>query len=63
MELCNILNIFQDKINELFECLEYITACINDLLIISNGNFEDYLNTTKIVLMKLKAADFKINAD
>ena len=36
-------DISQDKMNELFNGLEYITAFINDLLIISNGNFEDHL--------------------
>ena len=32
-------------------------------LIISNSNFEDHLNKVKIVLKKLKAAGFKINAE
>ena len=48
--------------NELFHGLEYIIAYIDDLLIISNSNFEDHLNNVKIVLKKLKAAGFKINA-
>ena len=49
--------------NELFNGLEYIRAYIDDLLIISNGNFEDHLNKVKIVLKKVKAAGFKINAE
>ena len=36
---------------------------MNDLLIISNGDFEDHLNKVKIVLKKLKAAGFKINVE
>ena len=49
--------------NESFYALEYIRAYIYDLLIISNGNFEDHLNNAKIVLKKLlKEAGIKINA-
>ena len=49
--------------NELFHDLEYVRAYIDDFLIISNGNFEDHLNKAKIVLKKLQAAGFKINAE
>ena len=49
--------------NELFNGLGYFRANINDILIISNGNFEDHLEKAKIVLKKLKAAGFKINAE
>ena len=35
--------------NEIFNGLDYVRAYIDDLLIISNGNFEDYLNKVKIV--------------
>ena len=60
-DLCNSIDIFQEKTNEPFNVLEYVRAYIDDLLIISNGNFEDHLNKVKIVLKKLKAAGFKIN--
>ena len=49
--------------NELFNGLEYVRTHIDDQKIINNGNFEDHLNKVKTVLDKLKAADFKINAD
>ena len=49
--------------NELFDVLEYIRAYIDDPWIISNGNFEDHVYELKIVLKKLKAAGFKINAE
>ena len=49
--------------NVLFNDLEYVRAYIDDLLIISNGNFEGHLNKVKIVLNKLKATDFIINAE
>ena len=40
MGLCNNPDIFQEKINELFIGLEYVRAYIDDLLIISNSNFD-----------------------
>ena len=63
MGLCNSPDIFQEMMNELFHGLEYVRAYIDDLLIISNSDFEDHLNKVKIVLNKLKAAGFKINAE
>ena len=48
--------------NELFNGLEYERDFNDDLLIINHGNFEDHQNKVKIVLKKLKAASFKINA-
>ena len=49
--------------NKLFHGLKYVRVYIDDLLIISNGNFEDELNEENIVLNKLKVAGFKINAE
>ena len=57
MGLCNSPDMFQKKMNELFNCLEYVRVYIDDLLIISNWNLN------KKVLSKLKAAGFKINAE
>ena len=48
---------------KVFNGIEYVKAYIDDLLIISNDNFEDHLNKVKLVLKKLKAAGFKINAE
>ena len=48
--------------NELLYSLEYVRAYIDDLLIISNGNYEDHLDKTKLILRKLTAAGFKISA-
>ena len=49
--------------NELLNGLEYVRAYIDDVLIISDGNFEDHLNKVKIVLKKLKITTFKINTE
>ena len=42
MGLCNTPDIFQEKMNELFNGLEYVRAYIDDLLIINNAHFEDH---------------------
>jgi len=46
MGLCNSPDIFQEKMNDLFVGLDYVRAYIlDDLLIISNGTFDDHLET------------------
>ena len=44
MGLYNSPDIFQEKMNELFKSLEYVRAYIDDILIMSNANFEDHIN-------------------
>ena len=48
MTLCNSPDIFQEKMNELFNDSEYVQTYIDDLLIISNINFEDHINKAKL---------------
>ena len=43
MRLCNSPDIFQEKMNELFNGLEYVGTYIDDLLIISNKSFENHI--------------------
>ena len=45
--------------NELLNGLEYVRAYDDDLLIISNGNFEDYLNKVKNSCKKTKSSRFQ----
>ena len=54
MGLCNSPDIFQEKMNELFIGLEYVRAYMDDLLVISNGSFEDHLNKLNVVFQKLQ---------
>ena len=46
--------IFQEKMNKLFNGLEYVRIYINDLLIISNKSFEGCINKLDKVQSKLK---------
>ena len=63
MRLCNSPDILQEEMNELFNGLKYVRTYIDDLLIISNGNFQDHLNKVKIGWNNLNVAGFKINAE
>ena len=63
MGLCNSPDIFQEKMNELFAGFDYVRAYIDDLLVISNGSFDDHLQKLETVLSKLQKAGFKVNAD
>ena len=49
MRLCNSPDIFQEKMNELFNGLECIIAYINNLLNISDCNLEDLHIKGKII--------------
>ena len=56
MGLCNSPDIFQEKMNELFNGLDYVRTYIDDLLIISNKSCEDRMETLDKVLSKLKVS-------
>ena len=48
--------------SNLFRELEYVREYIDDLLITTNGSFEDYLVKLTKVLKKLEKAGLKVNA-
>ena len=52
---------FQEKINELFNGLEYVRTYIDDLLIMSYKSFEDHINKLDKVLSKVNQKGFKVN--
>ena len=62
MGLFNSLDIFQEKMNELFVGFDYVCAYINDLLIITKESFEENLKQLDKVLEKIETAGLKINA-
>ena len=59
--LCNSQDIFQEKINELSNGIEYVRTYIDDLLIGSNKSFDDHINKLDKVLSKLNQKGFKVN--
>jgi Reverse transcriptase (RNA-dependent DNA polymerase) len=62
MGLCNSPDIFQEKMSELMEGLKFVRTYIDDLLVITNGSFEDHLTKLDRVLERVEAAGLKINA-
>jgi hypothetical protein len=56
-------DIFQAKMMELMESLEYVLAYIDDLLFISRGSLEDYLEKLEEVLKRLYEVGLKVNAE
>ena len=63
MGLCNSPDIFQEKMAELFQGLEFVQAYIDDLLICTNDSFQDHLDKLDLVLRKLGEAGLKVNAN
>ena len=61
MGLCNSPDIFQEKMSELMQGLEFARAYIDDLLVVSKGNFEKHLEHLETVFTRLAEAGLKIN--
>ena len=62
MGLSNSPDIFQEKMSELMSDLEYVRTYLDDLLVITNGTFEDHIQKLDAVLAKLEYAGLKVNA-
>ncbi len=62
MDIAGSLDIFQGKMSELMESLEYVRAYLDDLLFISKLSLEDHLEKLEEVLRRLCDAGLKVNA-
>ena len=62
MGLCNSPDIFQEKMTELMEGLEFARAYLDDLLIISKMSFDEHLEHLDQVFTRLLDAGLKVNA-
>ena len=60
--ICNGPDIFQEKMMELFDGIEYVRAYIDDLLVLTKGTFEDHLEKLEFVLQRVQEAGLKVNA-
>ena len=54
MEVENSPDIFQQKMNYLFHGFEFIRAYIDDLLILTKGDWTDHIHKLELSLNKLK---------
>jgi hypothetical protein len=55
-------DIFQAKMMDLMEALEYVRAYIDNLLVITRRTLEDHLDKLREVLRRLQEAGLKVNA-
>ena len=53
--------IFQEKMNELMDGLENVSAYLDDCLTFTKGSFDDHLKQVEQVLERLKQANLKVN--
>ena len=63
MGLCNCLDIFQTKMDEIFHDFEFLRAYIDDLLIITKGDWSDHWNKLELVVKHLKENRLKCNIE
>ena len=63
MGLCNSPDIFQEKMSELMEGLEFARTYLDDLLCITKGTFYDHLEKLDLILARLARAGLKVNAN
>jgi hypothetical protein len=62
MSIAGSPDIFQGKMSELMESLEFVRAYLDDLLCISKLSLEDHLEKLEVVLRQLCNAGLKVNA-
>eukprot|EP00957_Ditylum_brightwellii_P046472 3526630-Ditylum_brightwellii.AAC.1 len=60
MGLSNSPDVFQEKMGDLFADLENVRAYIDNLLVITRGNWEDHLAKLDEVLARLSKAGLKV---
>ena len=63
MGLCNSPDIFQEKMSELMNGLEFVRAYIDDLLTFTCDSFGDHLEKLEDVFKRLQNAGLKVNAN
>ncbi len=60
--LANSPDIFQGEMNKLFKDLEFVQYYLDDLLVLSKGDFDDHLIKLEKVFKKLRFAGLQVNA-
>ena len=63
MGVSNSPDIFHEKLNEMLRGLEFIQAYINNLLIITKGDWYDHLEKMELTFQKLKDNGLKWNIE
>ena len=63
MGLCSSCDIFQDKMSELMQGLDFVRTYIDDLLCITTSTFQDHLTKLDQVLERIEKPGLKVNAN
>jgi hypothetical protein len=61
MGIKNSPDIFQAVINELLGDLDFVQVYLDDILITTDGSFQDHLQKLQLVLKRLEQANFRAN--
>ena len=56
-------DIFQEKMSELFEDLEFARVYIDDLLCLTKSTFQDHLRKLEVILNRLRQKGLKVNVE
>ena len=59
MDMTNAPDIFQQVMNNILGDLDFVLIYIDDILITSNGTYEDHMQKLDIVLTRLEEKGFK----
>ena len=62
MGLINSPDIFQEKMSTLMDGLEFVRTYLDDCIWLTSGTWEDHLEKLEQVLVRLKSAGLKVNA-
>ena len=63
MGVCNSPGIFQERMSDLMAGLEYVRAYIDDILVTTKEDWDDYLSKLDTVLPKNCEAGLQVNAE
>ena len=61
MAIAGSPDIFQSKMSELMSALEFVRIYLDDLLVITRASLEDHLEKLRMVFLKLREAQLRIN--
>jgi hypothetical protein len=56
-------DVFQERMSDLFQGMEYVRAYLDDLLILSKGDWDDHIEKLDRTLSKLAEAGLKVNCE
>ena len=56
-------DVFQERMSDLFQGMEYVRAYLDDLLILSKGDWNDHIEKLDRTLSKLAEAGLKVNCE